>query len=111
MVCNTGNITVSAPSLLTATYQTYEDHVALMWMAGGSAVAENYKIYRNGSLLATIPRIYTQFDDYNTGLGELYEYCVVSASNTFGKSEAACGFGGTLLLKRVAATTESLKTR
>ncbi len=106
MVCNTGNITVSAPSLLTATYQTYEDHVALMWMAGGSAVAENYKIYRNGSLLATIPSTYTQFDDYNTVSGELYEYCVVSASNTFGESEAACGFGGTLLLKptSIAAT-------
>jgi len=74
----------SAPQNLVAT--AGNQRVALSWQApandGGSPIT-NYKIYRNGTLLATIGTN-TSYEDYNVVNGVTYTY-KVSAVNSVGE--------------------------
>ena len=64
-------------------------YVNLTWTApaddGGSAITE-YKIYRNGALIATVPASQLWYNDTNVVNGQTYTY-YVTAVNSVGESE------------------------
>jgi len=79
----------SAPQNLTAT--PGDQSVALSWSApasdGGSAVTD-YDVYRDGSLLTTVPATTTSLTDTGLTNGQAYSY-EVTAINSVGEGPAA----------------------
>jgi len=83
-------LTEPQPPRVTATDGDHLDRVELKWeivddRTGPPVTDENVLIYRNGTVLTTLPLDQTEYQDFNVFPGEEYEYAVVPG-NKLGKS-------------------------
>lgn len=80
--------------LLTASEGDFEDHVTLRWTPDPLSPSVNggYRIYRDGSLLATLDEDAFSYVDFNVVPGKRYNY-EVSGINEFGEGRRASAYG------------------
>jgi len=83
---------------VTASDGDHDDYIQVSWEItdddqGSPVTGDLAKLYRNGTLLTTVPVEQTSYQDYNVFPGEFYEYEVV-VDNDYGESytEGDVGF-------------------
>ena len=82
-----------APYVL-ASDGAYADKVVVQWNIDplSPAVDENWNVYRDGILLATVNDNATEYQDFNILGGQFYEYAIIG-NNQFGEGGAGCDMG------------------
>lgn len=88
-----GAVSVTTPPNAPAapTASAWEpDFVTIQWSAVSGAALSGYKIYRNGSYLASLPAGTTTYNDTTTRVGTAYTY-TVSAYDSAGESGQSAG--------------------
>ncbi|MCB0283166.1 MAG: Ig-like domain-containing protein, partial [Calditrichaeota bacterium] len=81
-----------APTSVTATNETYIGKIVIDWN-NVSDFATHYRVYRDGALIATLPRATTIYTDENVVNGESYTYTVASY-NSLGYQSAGVSVTG-----------------
>ena len=76
--------------VVTATDGDHQDRVEVSWelvddRVGPPVTEDKVLLYRNGTILTTLPLIQTEYQDFNVFPGEEYEYSVVPG-NSLGRS-------------------------
>ena len=82
--------TLSPPSNFEASNEEYCDYVNLSWNAVNEA--QQYTLYRDGSIVTYLDSNETQYSDYFSSLNTTHEYCLTSTDDC-GESESDCVFG------------------
>ncbi len=83
-----------APPIVTATDGDYPDKIVVGWRQDGlsPAAQEGYKVYREGSLLATVGFTVDEYQDFNILAGQFYKY-EVRGINEYGASNPGDDIG------------------
>ena len=91
-------LTQPLPPLVDVSEGDHQDRIALSWdivddKIGPPVTEKEVLLYRNGTILTTLPLIQTQYQDFNVFPGQEYEYAVVPG-NRLGRAhrEAEVGF-------------------
>lgn len=85
---------VAQPIDFAASIATHELGIELTW-TNRSTTADQYEIYRNDTLLVTLPATDTTYFDNDPSLqtGEIHLYCITAIDNSWGQGQSACAIG------------------
>ncbi len=85
-----------APAVVIASDGTFENNVTIAWQ-GVSTRAATYNVYRDATLIATLPATQASFEDKTGAPTTVYTYCVAAFTSDGAESGRVCNTGSRVL--------------